>query len=299
VLHFTRAETDRELQEIATDIRLITEMPLVSVDPAQRTLTLHGTGAQIALAEWLFNQWESSTPAATQEYRLSSDDIVAVFHLVHTPTVQSLQGVATDVRTMANLRRLFTYNAPRVISARGGASQIAVAEWLVSQLDQPASQAARSGVHEYRPSGTADDVVRVFYPANAGTPEGLQEMATDIRTIANIRLFFIYTGTSALIARGTAAEMAFAEWLVNELGQPTQTPAPHEYRPSGTVDDVVRVFFLTHAESPQRLQQIATEVRSTTEVKRISTYTTPRAMTVRGTAAQIAMADKMIAERDR
>jgi len=298
VLHFTHAETDRELQEIATDIRGITEI-LVSVDIAQRTLTLHGTGAQIALAEWLLNQWESSTPAAAQEYRLSSDDIVAVFHLVHTPTLQDLQGVATDVRTMANIRRLFTYSAPRVITARGGASQIAVAEWLVSELDQPASQAARKGVHEYRPSGTVDDVVRVFYPTNTGSPQGLQEMATDIRTIAHIRLFFIYTGTTALITRGTAGEMAFVEWLVNELDQPTRTQGPREYRPSGTVDDVVRVFFLTHAESPQRLQQIATEVRSTTEVKQIFTYNAPRAVTVRGTAAQIAMADKMIAERDR
>ena len=51
VLHFTHAETDRELQEIAADIRGITEIPLVSVDTAQRTLTLHRTGAQIALAE--------------------------------------------------------------------------------------------------------------------------------------------------------------------------------------------------------------------------------------------------------
>jgi hypothetical protein len=83
------------------------------------------------------------------------------------------------------------------------------------------------------------------------------------------------------------------------LNQPPRTPAPHEYRPAGTADDVVRVFFLTHAESPQRLQQIATGVRSTTEVKRIFTYTAPRAMTLRGTAAQIAMADKMIAELDR
>ena len=97
--------------------------------------------------------------------------------------------------------------------------------------------------------------------------------------------------------------MVLAQWLLNELDQPAnqppQTPAPHQYRPSGTVDDVVGVFFLTHAESPQRLQQIATEVRSTTEVKQIFTYTAPRAMTLRGTAAQIAMADQLIAERDR
>src|SRR6266851_455060 len=82
VLHFTQAETNRELQEIATNIRGITEIPQVSVDAAQRTLTLHGTAAQIALADWLLNQWDSSTPAkqpenpAMHQYRLSSDDIV-------------------------------------------------------------------------------------------------------------------------------------------------------------------------------------------------------------------------------
>ena len=49
VLHFTQAETDRELQEIATNIRSITEIPQVSIDAGQRTLALHGTAAQIAL----------------------------------------------------------------------------------------------------------------------------------------------------------------------------------------------------------------------------------------------------------
>ena len=394
VLHFTYAETDQELEEIATDIRGITEIPLVSVDTAQRTLTLHGTAAEIAVAEWLLNQWDHSAPPQLPEnptahqYRLSSDDIVRVFRLAHTPSRRSLQEVATVVRSIADIRRLFTYSASSVITLRGGAAQIALAEWLVNQLDQPASQADRgtaspeyhpSGTTddvvrvfyighraslqvlqeiatdvrtigdirrlftygestaliargtaaeialvewlvnqldqpanqaargtaspEYHPSGTVDDVVRVFYPAYTATQQALQEITTNVRSIANIRRFFTYSQSTAVIVRGTAAEMAFAEWLLNELDQPAnqppRTPAPHEYRPSGTVDDVVRVFFLAHAESPQRLQQIATEVRSTTEVKRIFTYTAPRAMTVRGTAAQIAMADKMIAERDR
>ena len=140
VLHFTQAETDRELQEIATNIRAIAEIPQVSVDAAQKTVTLHGTAAQIALAEWLLTQWENAT---AQEYRLSSDDLVRVFHLAHTPTPQSLQGMATDVRTVANIRRLFTYNEKSVITVRGDASQLALAEWLVNQLDQPANHVAR------------------------------------------------------------------------------------------------------------------------------------------------------------
>jgi hypothetical protein len=301
VLHFTHAETDHQLQEIATDIRGLTEIPQVSVDTTQRTLTLHGTAVQIALAEWLLNQWENPSQQP-HEYRLAGDDIVHIFFLAHSGTVQHLQEAATDIRTIADIRRLFTYNG-RAINLRGTASQIALSEWLVSELDQPANQPPRTPApHEYRLSGTVEEVVRVFYPTHTGTPQGLQEMATDVRTIGNIRRLFTYNGPSALILRGTASEIALAEWLVNQLdqppNQPPQAPTPHEYRPSGTVDDLVRVFFLTHAESPQHLQQIATEVRTTAEIKRIFTYNALRSLIARGTAAQIALADRLIAERD-
>jgi len=311
VLHFAHAETDRQLEEIAIDIRGITGMPQVSVDNAQRTLTLHGTAAQIAEADWLLTQWDISVPAqqpenpAAHQYRLSGDDIVRVFHLSYARTPRTLQDMAINVRTITDIRRVFTYNAPGVMTVRGNASQIALAEWLVSQLDQPAGQAARSAAsHEYRPSGAADDVVRIFYPAHTGTPQGLAELATDVRSIAGLaKVLMVHLQSTAIIVRGTTAKIALAEWLVNELDQPAnqppRTPSPHEYRLTGAVEDVVRVFFLTHAESPQRLQQIASEVRSTTEVKRIFIYNAPRAIAARGTAAQIAWADRLITERDR
>src|SRR5260370_760713 len=95
VLHITHAESDRQLQEIATDIRGITAIPQVSVDTAQKTLTIHGTAAGIAAAEWLLNQLDESAPAqrpenpAAHEYRLSGDDIVRVFHLNRAPTARN------------------------------------------------------------------------------------------------------------------------------------------------------------------------------------------------------------------
>jgi len=45
-------------------------------------------------------------------------------------------------------------------------------------------------------------------------------MATDVRSIGNIRRLFTYNLSNALIMRGTAAEMALADWLVKELDQP-------------------------------------------------------------------------------
>src|SRR5258708_18007843 len=106
------------------------------------------------------NQWDNAAPAqqpenrAAHEYRLSSDDIVRVFHLAHAPAPRSLQEVATIVRSTADIRRLFTYHAPSVVTVRGDATQIALAAWLVNQLHQLPNQAARgTALLEYRPSG--------------------------------------------------------------------------------------------------------------------------------------------------
>jgi hypothetical protein len=101
--------------------------------------------------------------------------------------------------------------------------------------------------------------------------------------------------------RGTAEQIALAEWLIKELDQrqPAQPSAPHEYRLAVGPDNVVRVFYLTHAQTPQRLQDIATKVRRMTEIRRLFIYNTPKAVALRGSADQIAMADRLIKESER
>ena len=145
---------------------------------------------------------------------------------------QLLQEIATNVRTIGNIRRLFTYSTLSVMTARGDPSQIALAEWLVNQLDQPANQTVRTAdPHEYRPAGTTDDVVRVFYPAHTGTEQALQEMTTDVRTIANIRLLFLYRELTAIVARAPAADIALAEWPCERVG-PARKPAAPDSGPT-------------------------------------------------------------------
>jgi len=55
---------------------------------------------------------------------------------------------------------------------------------------------------------------------------------------------------------------------------------------------------LTHAGTTQRVQEIATEVRTATGIPRVFTNNTARIVTVRGSAAQIAQADRIVKERD-
>ncbi len=65
-----------------------------------------------------------------------------------------------------------------------------------------------------------DQVVKVFYLKNIGTPQELQEIATDVRTVCDIRRAFTYNSQMALILRGEADRVALAEKLINDLDKP-------------------------------------------------------------------------------
>src|SRR5258708_838401 len=93
---------------------------------------------------------------------------------------------------------------------------------------------------------------RVFYFTHAPTVQSFQEVATAIRTITDIRQVTTDNAQKSLALRGTAPQIALAEWLFKELDKPgneqppapqSQDPAIHEYRmtddPRG--EGVVRV----------------------------------------------------------
>jgi hypothetical protein len=87
-------------------------------------------------------------------------------------------------------------------------------------------------------------VVRVFYVMHAETPREIQELATTVRSISGIFRLFTYSASRAMALRGTADQMAIAEWLFNDLDKQRQNPGAHEYRLASGGDDIVRVFYL-------------------------------------------------------
>lgn len=90
VFHFAHTSATQDMNEIATAVRTIADISEVSADHEQRTLSLHGTGQQFALAEWLFNELDKpqmpapdNQDAATHEYRMqgAGENTVRVFYL--------------------------------------------------------------------------------------------------------------------------------------------------------------------------------------------------------------------------
>jgi general secretion pathway protein D len=68
------------------------------------------------------------------------DDVVKVFYVTNATSVQEFQEIATAIRTVAEIRRVFTYNAQRAMIVRDTADKVALAEKLVHDLDKPKSE---------------------------------------------------------------------------------------------------------------------------------------------------------------
>jgi hypothetical protein len=223
----------------------------------------------------------------------SAQDRDRTFYLTHTPTIQQFQEVATVIRTITNIPKVAADNDQRSVTVQASDGQIAMAEWLFNELDSPAAEPAVP--HEYHAPGSTDDVVRVFYVTTAATVQDFQEISTLVRTISGIVRLFTYNERKALVVRDTAAQVQLAEWLVNELGQPA---APHEYRIPGGKDDVVHVLYLPQTGSMQAFQKAATQIRTATQITRLFTFNTPKALAVRGTADQVALAERLAIDLD-
>ena len=209
----------------------------------------------------------------------SAQDRDRTFYLTHTATVQQFQEVATVIRTIADIQQISTDNDQKRVTVHATDGQIAMAEWLFNELDNPAVQPSVS--HEYRVPGSDDDVVRIFYVSTAPTAQNFQEISTLVRTITNILRVFTYNEPKALVIRGTATRRsALAEWLVKEL-EPKSSPSSAEYRvePGDLPNDenVVRVMYLTHTRTVQDFQKAATQIRQATKIKRVFTYNSLRA----------------------
>lgn len=301
VFHLHHIETEQALQDFATMVRTIAEAPRVTVDTAEKTVSIRGVPAQTSIAEFLFTELDRQTvpDSVTQDFRVSDDDVVRLFFVKNAANVQDLMEMATTVRTIAEIRHAYTASTPKVLALRGTADQIAAAEFLVHELDQPVDPKKTSS-RDYQmidPAKHGETAVRVFYVPYAATIQQFQEVATTVRTIAEIRRVFTYNTSRALIVRGTPDQIALTGWMVNELGWPYPGAVSQTYRYPGNDrngENLVRVFHVINVPTIAAFQQLATQVRTTTQMRRVFTRNEPMALAVRGNEAQLTLAEQML-----
>ncbi len=68
------------------------------------------------------------------------ENVVKVFYLQNITSVQELNEISVAIRSVTEIRRLFTYNAQNAILARGTVDQVALVEKLLQDLDKPKAE---------------------------------------------------------------------------------------------------------------------------------------------------------------
>jgi hypothetical protein len=223
-----------------------------------------------------------------------------MFYLTRGETSQEIQELVNLIRGMSDIQRTFFFAARRTIALRGTSDQIALAEWLFGRLDKPVDpQTAKPAAYDFPAPGGAVDAVRVLYFTQDQVSDP-HEMIYVIRAIADIRRGFSYSPRGAIALRGTPAQIALAEWLFSELDRPGtaqtgRTEAYNQPAPSGRTD-AVRLFFLSHNETQQDLQEIIQMIRQTADIQEIAAYGPRRAIALRGTPGQIALAEWLVSQ---
>ncbi|MEO7142814.1 MAG: hypothetical protein ABI165_04855 [Bryobacteraceae bacterium] len=138
VFYLTDAATVQGFQEACTVVRSIGEIRGLVTYNGTRAVVVRGAAAQIALADWMFNELDKpGHDASVHEFRMTGavHNTVRVFYLPQTGAVQDFQKAAIRIRSKTKIPRLFTYNAPRAIAVRGTAEQIAMVGHLIEQPD--------------------------------------------------------------------------------------------------------------------------------------------------------------------
>lgn len=317
VFHFAHTPIEQGTREIATAIRVIAGAQDVLVDFSAGTLSVHGTADQLELAEWLFLGMDRSVPvsldSAVHEYRLRDgpENVVRLFYLNRGQAVKDFQEFATLVRTIAEIRRVYSISETKILAMRGTADQISMADYFTNELEKSAGAPhPHSVAPEYllpvvpspRPN---ENATRIFFVANTPTIQDFQELAALIRNIAEIRWVFTYNTPKAIAMRGTSDQLAFAEWLFNEIDQPrngesSHASGPYNYPDSTTTENAnsVRVFYLHHTATVQDFQRIAVTIRTATGIRRLFTYNSPHALVLRGSLDQVEQAQRLLTQLD-
>lgn len=208
VLSFKHLQTPSETNEAATVIRSVGEIRDISVQPAEKTLTVSGNPAQIELAEWLMarldrNGGTSAAVPSQLDFRPAggSDAVVRVLYFKNAAAARERNEMATVIRSLIEIPGLFVSQAAGAMVIRGSMVQADAARWTFEALDRPFPSAAGP----YRLSSGGDEVIRLFPMPAAGTLEELYRVATEVRTELQAKRFYIYTPHRIVAIRGTDA----------------------------------------------------------------------------------------------
>jgi len=209
-----------DLTAATTAIRTIVDLQRLFPYAAQRAIVGRGEPDKIAAAEWIVSQlspYQGPAPAGDsppypaaplRPDKADSDSLVRVLRMDPKTTTSQLTAMVTAIRTVADIQRLFPFEANKALIMRASPAQVAVAEWLVHEMAKPADAGT---VHQITMPGLIDAVVRLFY---VGQQTDVAPLAARIRTTVDILRVYPLGNPSAVVLRGRPDQMSTVEAMV-------------------------------------------------------------------------------------
>jgi len=295
VFYVPEAATDVSVRELFYAIQTTTEVRWALRCTGVRAISVRGTDDQLAATDWLIREVYSSgagpqTPAGPYNLSNTSTPVVRLFRLQRLESQQQLVDMVNLLRTVTELQRIVQVNTEKIIIVRGDADRVAMAEWLVDELDQSPQNFPR----QYEIEDQWAPVARILPLPQVQDTMAAFEVVNLIRTISELqRVALLSAGTKTVAVRGTAERVALADWLVKQLDNPNGAVgkgAEHTADQSQSV----RVFYMAASSDAQDLANRVKSVRDAAKVQRVAFYSPNRVLMVRGTPDQLAAAERVI-----
>src|SRR5579862_2695435 len=123
------------------------------------------------------------------KHRDYDDEVVRTFYVTNATSAQEFQEIATAIRTVADIRRVFTYNAQKAMIVRGSIDKVALAEKLVRDLDKPKPEVVVDVIVMETDSARTRDLGAALVNAATGS--------------AGLNVPFVFTPRNPVLINGT------------------------------------------------------------------------------------------------
>ena len=212
------------------------------------------------------------------------------FTFAHTQDPRFMQETLNTVRGIAEVQHAAVDPAQRSLTVAANPDQLGLITWLFTDLDRPASRPPSLEVRDNTFNDPRAPAVKIFYPAHLATAQQVQEVVNAVRSIAEVQRVMALSGPGAIVIRGSAEQVAFAEWIVGELDRsmagkrPTgkrEYNYPDTFSPADRRATAVRIYYPATVSTPADMQEPVNGIRSVADAQRVVAFTVTGAIVMR------------------
>lgn len=219
IFYLKHSDANSSLNEVVTMLRVTTDIQRIFTYSSLHAIVIRSTPAQVQAAQWLVSQVDRAPDDATRwqpnQYAMPDGSVMRVMYLIHQMQPANLNEMLSVLRTVGDIKAIFTRSQPQGIAFRSTPAQAQMADWLFQQLDVQPDEQMRAQTHDYRLKGDPDEIVRVYYLKSTDNMQ-VREIIRAIRAEVTVPRLFTYKAADVLAVRGTSDVIDAADRIIKD-----------------------------------------------------------------------------------